>query len=112
MPNPMSVLEYRTKREERRLAKYDLKKAKIELRKIEAQVTDSDALAARAIPRVVWAVVTLLVLGFLWGATDGTLKEFSDNRQVTACEKYVAEHQPLTANCSTGVIGKTTQDGK
>lgn len=111
MVNFPVLLEYRMKREERKLAKYDLKKARIDLQKTWAQVDDDTALGARVLPHVVWAVASIIIVLTVFNCTDGVIKERFDQQNVTACEKFVTDHH-LVANCANGIIGKTTTDGK
>lgn len=107
----LPALEYRMKKEERRLARFDLKKSKIDLQKTWAQIDDDTALGARVLPLVVIGIVVILSVITIFNCADGVIKEYFDDRQETACEQAVAAAH-LVANCANGVIGKTTSDGK
>ena len=107
----MPLLEYRMKREERRLAKYDLKKAEIDLEKTWVQVDDDTAVGHSAIKNLRLFLQTLVIVLGITLPIDGVLKDYWDNKQIDKCEQYVAVNH-LVANWSNGVIGKTTTDGK
>jgi hypothetical protein len=107
----VGLMEYRVKREERKIAKYDLKKQELDLEKTWVQV-DDDTAVGRALGKFAKQVlITMIVVLGITLPIDGVIKDYFDNRQVTNCERLVAQADVI-ANCSTGVIGKTTEDGK
>jgi hypothetical protein len=107
----MPMLEYRMKREERRLAKYDLKKTQLDLEKTWVQVDDDTAAGFQAIKNLRIFLCTLVVVLGITLPIDGTIKDYNDNKQIDKCEAYVtAAH--MSANCANGIVGKTTNDGK
>lgn len=105
------ALEYRMKKEERKLAKYDLKKSQLDLEKTWVQVDDDTAAGYQIIKNLRIFLCTLVVVLGITLPVDGVLKDYYDNKQIDKCEQMVAQAH-LVANCANGVIGKTTTDGK
>jgi len=107
----VDFLAWRFKREERRLAKYDLKKQELDLEKTWVQVDDDTAMGRAFAKFLKEFLVTLIVVLGVMLPIDGMVKDYFDQKQITDCEKLVAA-AGVVANCAYGVIGKTTTDGK
>jgi len=107
----LDLLQYRFKREERRLAKYDLKKQELDLEKTWCQIDDDSAVGRACAKFLKEFLVTLVVVLGIMLPIDGMVRDYFDQKQVTECERLVAA-AGVVANCSYGVIGKTTDDGK
>lgn len=96
--NPMSKWERRLARENRRLAKLEVRKAEVD------KMSGEEIAVPRAIKYITIGIVTLF-LGIVSSCSVcGTIKHNQEQQNVTACERFATQAQ-VAADCSAGLIG-------